>query len=518
MARPKHLIVDLRSQLTNNIQRAAREEGFRTATLEPEKARRWIDAGNDVESIILSGGDFSVTDAGAPQPPDNVWTARRPDGRPVPILAICYGHQLFAHKFGGLIGRAPEHSTDVCIELVEPESLLFMGTSPEQRVVMNHGDSVVRLPQGFRELARSRDGGINAAMADETGRYWSVQFHPEATQTEFGKMILHNFFSRICGSTPDWSPSTIIDTIRGEVLEAAAGGNVHKGFSGGVDSTTLAAILAPVFGDRLLGLTVDADHLRENELAEVALHAEAAGLRHEVIDASNRVERFAGVIDAQKKRKLFQRAVYVPYQRLRGQEHHSRLYLQGSLAPDLIESGETGGALIKSHHNVGLKMGVPQLHPLRDLFKYEVRALARQLGLPESVWARQPFPGPGLFIRIIGTPVTHELLACVRWADARVREVLQQDPALWEHISQLVVAYSGLNTVGQKGDGRVYTGSIMVRAVHTLDFMTAEGIEFDIPVQRAIKKAMTLHPEHSRQIVHTMFVPTDKPPGTTEFE
>ncbi len=519
MERPKILIIDLRSQLTKNIERALREEGFRSAVLDPGKAKAWLKAQNDVEAIILSGGDFSVTDAGAPMPPEEIWTVRRSSGRPVPVLGICYGHQLMAWKFGGTVGSAPEYSTEVQIELTEyASSLLFATTPPEQRVVMNHGDSVLRLPPDFVSLARSRETGIIASMSDTKGRYFGVQFHPEVNQTTYGKTLLRNFVSLICGCKPDWSPTSMVDAIRDEVLETIGKGRAHMGFSGGVDSTFLAALLAPKLKDRLLGITIDADHLRRQEMAEVQVHAGYAELQHEILNVHDRVILFGAMTDAQNKRRLFQRKIYVPYQRQRGRQFRSNFYLQGTLAPDLIESAATGGALIKTHHNVGLKMGVPQLHPLGNLFKYEVRALARTLGLPESVYNRKPFPGPGLFLRIIGTPVTRELLECVRWADDTVAQILRGEPKLWEHISQLVVAYAGLNTVGLQGDKRVYSGSIMVRAVHTLDFMTSEGIEFEPAVQKEIKNALTRHPVHSRRIVHTMFVPTDKPPGTTEFE
>ena len=188
--------------------------------------------------------------------------------------------------------------------------------------------------------------------------------------------------------------------------------------------------------------------------------------------------------------------------------------LQGTLAPDRIESGITGGAVIKSHHNVGLDMGnLLQMHPIDHLFKYEVRALAREIGLPESVWNRQPFPGPGLFLRVVGVPVTSDKLDIVRWADARAREILARH-GIYDQLSQLVVAYVGVNTVGVKGDARVYGGAIVVRAVETIDFMTARGVHFSDDIEDEILNALTRHPE----IVRVWFDPTEKPPATTEME
>jgi GMP synthase (glutamine-hydrolysing) len=235
-----------------------------------------------------------------------------------------------------------------------------------------------------------------------------------------------------------------------------------------------------------------------------------------VIDMSERVAFFAGVTDAQFKRKnVFQKEIYVPGTVGVVRRVAATQFLQGSLVPDFIESGATGGEMIKTHHNIGIDVGVPQLHPLSTLFKYEVRVLARELGLPESVSERKPFPGPGLFIRIVGIPVSNPILDCLRSSTYEVERILQSDQRFWrEEVSQPVVGYFGTSTVGQKGDNRVYSGSIVTRVVKTLDYMTAEGVEIPSEMRREIKRVVTKHP----LVVRALFDETDKPPGTTEFE
>lgn len=254
--------------------------------------------------------------------------------------------------------------------------------------------------------------------------------------------------------------------------------------------------------------------MREDELAEIRRNADAAGVELIVDDACEAfAAAMADVTDAEEKRRRFKR-VYTERLMRAAHAFDASYVLQGTLAPDRIEFGATGGALIKSHHNVGLDMGsVRQLHPIDHLFKYEVRALSREIGLPKSVSERQPFPGPGLFIRVLGTPATPEKLDIVRWADARVKEILMRH-GLYDDISQLVVAYAGLKTVGVKGDARVYEGSIYVRGVRTLDFMTATGVHIPPGVWDEIDRTLTAHPK----IVRAFLTTTSKPPATTEFE
>ncbi len=520
MSLPKVLIIDLRSQTTNNIERVVRELGYRSAVFEPGKAKGFIKKGNRIDAVILSGGDWSVFVEGAPKVPEEIFSLKRTDGSPVPILGICYGHQLLAHRFGGVVATHRPEFGRVTIELSRDDDVLFENTKSKQQVWMNHSDSVVKLPPGFSADAFSQNGSISA-ISDMQRNIYGVQFHPEVTHTVYGAQILGNFLGpRIANCTKDWSPNSIVDRIRGEIENGVGTDTAMVGMSGGVDSTTVAAIAAPVLGKRLFGLSIDAYHLRLNEVNEITLHANAARLDNTVIRIDP-VAHIATTIDAEKKRELFVQHGYVPPFVDFSREKSAKKFLQGSLAPDFIESGATGGQLIKTHHNASKALrdamdreGITQLHPLRDLFKYEVRAIAQKLGLPKSVFARKPFPGPGNFIRCIGIPVSHPLLECIAWSYERVEEILKHDLELWEELSQLVVGYWGLNTTGQKGEGRAYTGSIAYRAVKTLDFMTAEGIAFESAIQKEITSVLTAHP----LVVHAVCVPTDKPPGTIEFE
>lgn len=521
MSLPKVLIVDLRSQTTTNIERVVRESGYRSAVVTRDKAEGWIKQGNPVDAVILSGGDFSVFAKDAPKAPEGIFSLKRADGSPVPKLGICYGHQLLAHHFGGKVDAHQAEFGNITIELLSDDDPLFEGTQPEQQVWMNHHDSVLTVPPGFVITARSmRTGGI-AAIADYKRKCFGVQFHPEVTHTIYGAQIIQNFLgAKMSNCTRDWSPVSIIDRIRGEIEDGVGADEAMLGMSGGVDSTTLGAIAAPVLKKRLHALTVNAYHLRLNEIDEIRLHAQAASLDL-TIKTLDVVDAFAHTIDAEEKREIFVKQAYLPPFLSFSRERGARKFLQGSLAPDFIESGATGGHLIKTHHNASAALreamtreGIEQLHPLRDLFKYEVRALAEKLGLPESVFSRKPFPGPGKFLRVIGTPVTHPLLDCVGWANSEVEKILKKDPGLWDNLSQLVVGYWGINTVGQKGEGRKYSGSIAYRGVKTVDFMTAEGIAFEPAIQKEISSVLTAHP----LVIHAVCVPTDKPPGTIEFE
>ncbi len=508
---PKVLIIELGSQYTLLIERTLRELGVRSVILDPHRAQSFLKE-NRVKAIILSGGAASVYDNDAPQPPEEVLSAQDGFEWVAAILGICYGMQWLAHRLGGEVKpvAGSREYGEAIIEIPGIPDGFFSGIHKTQKVWMSHGDSVTVLPQGFRALAFSKDDTI-AAM--QNGLTWGVQFHPEVTHTPHGKTMLFNFL-RAAECEQDWAPSSIVASIQEEIGAQLEGERAIFGFSGGVDSTTVSAILSPVLGDRLRAITIDGGHLREGELEEIRAHAQAAGVDLHVIDARSEFNAVMGdTTDSEEKRLRFKQ-VYTSLFVQAAQDFGATTVLQGTLATDRIESGATGGAVIKSHHNVGLDMGrLKQLHPVGHLFKYEVRALSQEMGLPESVWARQPFPGPGLFIRVVGTPATAEKLELVRWADARVREILMRG-GIYHQLSQLVVAYLGTKTVGVKGDARVYGGAIVVRAVQTLDFMTAHGVHFSDEVEDEISATLTKHPE----IVRVWFDPTKKPPATTEME
>ncbi|TSC75548.1 MAG: GMP synthase (glutamine-hydrolysing) [Parcubacteria group bacterium Gr01-1014_30] len=508
---PKVVIIELGSQYTLLIERALRELGFRSVILEPKRVVEWLLV-NSPKAVILSGGSASCYDKDAPQPPHQilVWGQAAKSGSAV--LGICYGMQWLAWRLRGKVKAVLKKKEygESSIRILEKPNGIFSGTPENQKVWMSHGDSVTKLPPGFKAVARSSSGAI-AAM--QKGNIWGVQFHPEVTHTPFGKTIIQNFL-RFAQCEKDWKPSSIIESIRQAAMEQLGKNKAVFGFSGGVDSSTVAAIMAPALKRNLLAVTIDGGHLREKELIEVRRHAKAARVNLRIIDAKSRFNKvMAHSVDAEEKRKCFKK-IYLLLLTKAARDFGAKAILQGTLASDRIESGATGGAAIKSHHNVGLGMkGLLSLHPVSHLFKYEVRVLAKAIRLPKSVWARQPFPGPGLFLRVVGVPATLKNLDIARWADARTREILERR-GIYQNLSQLVVAYIGIPTVGVKGDARVYGGAILVRAVETSDFMTAKGVHFSEEVEEEISSALTRRPE----VVRVWFDPTKKPPSTVELE
>ncbi|NTW14540.1 MAG: glutamine-hydrolyzing GMP synthase [Candidatus Moranbacteria bacterium] len=504
---PKLLIVDLGSQYTMVIARTLREIGFRSVILSSKKAGEWLKK-NQPKGIILSGGSASVTDANAPEVPSCVFDID------VPVLGICYGMQYVAQRFGGQIRSHHERREygKATVRLLDDR--LFRGV-PEREIVVwaSHGDSVVDMPQGFEMIAESPATDAIQAMTDGT-RIWALQFHPEVTHTKYGKDILANFVVGICECESDWVAASVIDGIRSEVASVSSGKRAIIGFSGGVDSTVLSAIVAPVFGKRLLALCIDTGGLRKDELAEIRTNAKYAGVYLRVVRAAKRFQlALSKTHDAETKRKRFKK-VYGRILEEEAKRFGAEFIMQGTLATDEIESGKAGNAaLIKSHHNVGLGLKMDELHPFRNLFKYEVRDLGTELGLPSSVSHRQPFPGPGLYVRVIGKPATAERLSILRWADAEVTAILRKH-GIYDDISQLVVGLLCVRTVGIKGDGRVYESSVVMRAVRTLDFMTVTGYQIPEDVRREITDAVTKH----RRIVRVFYDETNKPPATTELE
>ena len=502
------LVIDMGSQYALVIGRALRELGFRSAVLSPGKAQSWL-RGNMPKAIILSGGSASVYEENPPQPPKNILKLN------IPILGICYGMQWISHKTGGrVVAHHERKEYGETVVKFDVKDLLFKGIKSKNIVWASHGDSVEKAPTGYKVIARSTDGKVIEAMSSQSKNIWGVQFHPEVTHTREGKKILLNFLEKIAKCVPDWQPADIVDDIRNEIAKATAGKKAIIGFSGGVDSTTLSAAMVPVFGKNLLAISIDTGALRKNELEEIRFNADAANINLKIVKSTARFQKSIGrQTHSELKRKRFKK-LYGRILEEEARRFKADFIVQGSLATDIIESGSVGKAdLIKSHHNVGLNLKIKELHPFRNLFKYEVRELARSLKLPASVSERQPFPGPGLFIRVIGVPPKKDKLEIVRWADGKVTDILKRHK-VYHDVSQLIVALDCQRTVGIKGDGRVYAYSIIVRGVKTLDFMTAEGVQFPANVRREISTAVTKHPK----IVRVFFDETNKPPATTEME
>ncbi|KKQ06292.1 MAG: Glutamine-hydrolyzing GMP synthase [Parcubacteria group bacterium GW2011_GWB1_36_5] len=512
------LIVDYGSQYTLVIGRTLRELGVRSVILSPKKADSWL-KNNLPKAVILSGSNWSVHSVhneGAPGFPKLLDLT----GKKYSIFGICYGMQLLAHKLGGKVNRPLAHReygpAEATLNLKHP---LFSGVNKKTEVWASHGDTVTKLPKGFISIATS--GGISA-MADISNRVLGVQFHPEVVDTKEGKKMFQNFLN-ISNCKKDWDPVNLIHEIQKEVLNIVNGGKnkqkVILGVSGGVDSTTLAAILAPVLKERLVCLAIDTGGLRANELLELKANTKSALGKNKVknfkiIKAGEEfIKNIRVTIDGEKKRTKF-REIYQKIFEEQIKKYKAGFIAQGTLATDLIESGKIGeSAMIKTHHNVGLFWKVDDLHPFRNLFKYEVRELAQTLNLPSAIYERNPFPGPGLYLRVVGTPVSKENIELVREADKTVADILKKYK-LTKYISQLIVALLGVNSVGVKGDERVYGHSLAVRAVQTADFMTAKGYYFPEKVVNEITNALTKH----KDIVRVFFDMTPKPPATTEFE
>ncbi|PIP69183.1 glutamine-hydrolyzing GMP synthase [Candidatus Nomurabacteria bacterium CG_4_9_14_0_2_um_filter_32_10] len=506
------LIIDLGSQYTQIIRRSLRYLGFYSIILPPEKSLEWIKV-NKPKGIILSGGSSSVYDIDAPKIPKEIVNLN------IPILGICYGMQWLAYindKDTIEVKKEGKSYGPVQINFsFKNKSKLFEKLKENINAWSSHGDSVKKAPKDFIIIATSQDGKVIEAIECEEKKLWAVQFHPEVEETQDENIILNNFVIGICNCEKDYSRKDVIEEIRKNTKIELGNDIAIIGVSGGVDSTTLAAILAPALGNKLKAFFIDTGGMRKGEIEKIKNIAQKANLNLEIIEKYKNkfINKIGMVIDAEAKRATF-RTIYGEVFHEVAKSYGATYMIQGTLATDLIESGSGGkSVLIKTHHNVDLDLGLKEIMPLSDYFKFEIRELANEFGLDELVSKRQPFPGPGLYLRIIGVPVTAELLEMVREADAEVTEILEKY-GLYNKISQTVVALLGTKTVGVKGDGRVYGYSFVVRTVETTDFMTVKGFYLPKEVCEEIISTLSRHSE----IVRVFFDFTPKPPATTEFE
>jgi GMP synthase (glutamine-hydrolysing) len=515
MPRPV-LVVDFGAQYAQLIARRVREARVYSEIV-PHSMPVAEMLARDPAAIILSGGPSSVYAPGAPQVDAALFVAG------VPAFGICYGFQAMARALGGTVthtGRGEFGATPVT---TRPESaVLFRDLPADQRVWMSHGDCVTAAPDGFTVTASS-PGAPVAAFEDLGRRLAGVQFHPEVVHTAHGQRMLERFLYEVAGIAPTWTSENIIEEQVAAIRAAVGAARVICGLSGGVDSAVAAALVHRAVGDQLTCVFVDHGLLRAGEAEQVEKdYVAATGITLKVVDAADRfLAALGGVVDPERKRKIIGREfirVFEAAAREIEAEHHIEFLVQGTLYPDVVESGGgTGTANIKSHHNVG---GLPEdlafqlIEPLRTLFKDEVRALGLSLGLPEAMVWRHPFPGPGLAIRIIGE-VTRDRLAVLRAADLIAREELTAaglDRDVWQFP---VVLLADVRSVGVQGDGRSYGHPVVLRPVSSEDAMTADWSRLPYEVIARISTRITNEVPQVNRVVLDV---TSKPPGTIEWE
>ncbi|MEM0364711.1 MAG: glutamine-hydrolyzing GMP synthase [Candidatus Nitrosocaldus sp.] len=506
----KIVVLDFGSQYAHLICRRIREQGV-YAELVPYNIDAYTLAEMSPKGIIFSGGPASVYEDGAP------FCDRRILSLGIPILGICYGHQMLVHMLGGVVKRAKREYGSAEL-IVDDGEDLFMGIKQRIRCWMSHGDAAESLPEGFSILAHTASS-FAAAVADRARRIYGLQFHPEVAHTEHGSDILRNFAVRICNARQEWSMSNFIDTAVNDIKsKVKEGERVLAAVSGGIDSTVTALLVHRAIGDRLACIFINHGLLREGEEDEVLDMFNALGIKPIYIDASSRfLTRLKDVEDPEAKRliigeefaRVFEDAI---------REHGPFHWLaQGTLYPDVIESGVSvsrEAATIKSHHNVA---GLPKwlnlkvLEPLRQLYKDEVRQLARLLGVPEHMVKRHPFPGPGLAVRIIGK-VSEEKLRICRRASKIVEEELAR-AGWYDKVWQAFAIVGDDRAVGVLGDGRVYGHIVSIRVVESVDAMTADWARLPYELLARISNRVTNEVEGVTWVTYAI---SSKPPATIE--
>ena len=507
----KIIVLDFGSQYNQLITRRIREFGVYSELLSHKLTAAEIKE-MAPKGIILSGGPNSVYDEGSFDVDPEIFNLG------IPVLGICYGMQIMAHELGGKVENANNKEYGkALIQVTDDQVPTFKNLPAEQTVWMSHGDLVTEVPEGFVSTATSANCPISA-MANNSKKFYGLQFHPEVRNTEYGNDILRHFAIDVCEARTNWSMNDFIDVQIAKIREQVGDDQVLLGLSGGVDSSVVGVLLHKAIGDQLTCIFVDHGLLRKNE-AQLVMDSLAGkfGLNIIKVDAQKRfLDKLAGISDPEKKRKIIGNEFIQVFNdeaiKLKG----VKWLAQGTLYTDVIESGTDTAQTIKSHHNVG---GLPEdmvfklIEPLNTLFKDEVRELGEKLDMPHELVWRQPFPGPGLGIRVIGE-ITEDKLEIVRESDAILREVIAQhglDKEIWQYFTVL----PGIRSVGVMGDGRTYDYTVGIRAVTSIDGMTADFAKIPWDVLQEISVRIVNEVDHVNRIVYDI---TSKPPSTIEWE
>lgn len=463
-----------------------------------------------VKGLILSGGPRSIYEEGAP-------TATLEEISHLPLLGLCYGHQLIAHQAGGSVVPGLRREFGPAHATILEEDEIFTGLEAEQQVWMSHGDLVLDLPEEYIILARTASCPV-AAFRHREKPVFGIQWHPEVTHTKTGQKMLENFAFRVCGCTANWRPRALAPHLEDEIRREVGEMRALAAVSGGVDSTTAAILASRAIGNRLTTVFVDHGLGRAGEAEAVIDVLRTQGLDPMLVQSQQRfLERLRGLVDPEEKRRAVGEEFVRVFEEV-AEERGIQVLIQGTIYPDRIESGQRPlSDKIKTHHNVA---GIPAkvkfdkiVEPLRDLYKDEVRGIAKDLNLPVDIWGRQPFPGPGLAVRTVGD-VTEEKLSMLREADTIVTEEVEK-AGLAEELWQYFAVLTDTTTTGVRGDARAYGATVAIRAVQSLDGMTANFYDMPYSTLRRISKRITNEIPRVTRVVYDV---TDKPPSTIEWE